>query len=200
TRNAGGGYDVVRIDGAFRSALGTRLTLTDDDSVSGTIPFGFSFYGAGQTVAFVNSDGNITFGEADKSSTERNVARLLTGPPRVSPFLSDLDPTAGSGRIFLNAASDQYTVTWCNVRGFDLPRTTTVQATLLPSGVIEMKFGATVNITDAIVGLSPGRTGLFTTVNLSDAGPTAGGAAAVGERFAQQAQVDLVELSRKFFR
>jgi len=200
TRNAGGGYDVVRIDGAFRSALGTRLTLTDDDSATSTIPFGFSFYGAGQTVAFVNSDGNITFGEADKSSTERNVARMLTGPPRVSPFLSDLDPTAGSGRVFLNAASDQYTVTWCNVRGFDLPRTTTVQATLLPSGVIEMKFGATVNITDAIVGLSPGRTGLFTTVNLSDAGPTAGGAAAVGERFAQQAQVDLVELSRKFFR
>jgi hypothetical protein len=200
TRNAGGGYDVVRIDGAFRSALGTRLTLTDDDSATSTIPFGFSFYGAGQTVAFVNSDGNITFGEADKSSTERNVARMLTGPPRVSPFLSDLDPTAGSGRIFLNAASDQYTVTWCNVRGFDLPRTTTVQATLLPSGVIEMKFGATVNITDAIVGLSPGRTGLFTTVNLSDPGPTAGGAAAVGERFAQQAQLDLVELSRKFFR
>jgi len=200
TRNAGGGYDVVRIDGAFRSALGTRLTLTDDDSATSTIPFGFSFYGAGQTVAFVNSDGNITFGEADKSSTERNVARMLTGPPRVSPFLSDLDPTAGSGRVFLNAASDQYTVTWCNVRGFDLPRTTTVQATLLPSGVIEMKFGTTVNITDAIVGLSPGRTGLFTTVNLSDAGPTAGGAAAVGERFAQQAQVDLVELSRKFFR
>ena len=200
TRNAGGGYDVVRIDGAFRSALGTRLTLTDDDSATSTIPFGFSFYGAGQTVAFVNSDGNITFGEADKSSTERNVARMLTGPPRVSPFLSDLDPTAGSGRVFLNAASDQYTVTWCNVRGFDLPRTTTVQATLLPSGVIEMKFGATVNITDAIVGLSPGRTGLFTTVNLSDAGPTTGGAAAVGERFAQQAQVDLVELSRKFFR
>ncbi len=200
TRNSAGGYDVLRIDGAFRSTLGARLTLTDDDSVTSNVPFGFSFYGSGQSVAFVNSDGNITFGEADKSSTERNVARLLTGPPRVSPFLSDLDPTTGSGRIFLNAASDQYTVTWCNVRGFDSPRTTNVQATLLPSGVIEMKFGATVNITDAIVGISPGKTGLFTPVNLSDQGPTGGGAAAVGERFAQSAQLDLVELSRKFFR
>ena len=134
----------------------------------------------------MNSDGNITFGEADKSSTERNVARLLTGPPRVSPFLSDLDPTTGNGRVFLNAASDQYTVTWCNVRGFDSTRTTTVQATLLPNGTIEMMFGATVTITDAIVGLSPGRTGIFTPVNLSEPGPTGGGAAAVGERFAQQ--------------
>jgi hypothetical protein len=200
TRNGAGGYNVTRIDGNFRAAIGTRLTLTDDDSASGTVPFGFSFYGKTQTAAFVNSDGNITFEEADKSSTERNVARLLTGPPRVSPFLADLDPTTGSGRIFLNAASDQYTVTWCNVRGFDTTRSVTVQATLLPNGNIEMIYGATITLGDAVVGLSPGRTGTFTTVNMSDSGPTDGGSAAVGERFAQNAQVDLVALTQKFYR
>src|SRR6185503_16112090 len=31
TRNGSGGYNVNRIDGNFRAALGTRLTLTDDD-------------------------------------------------------------------------------------------------------------------------------------------------------------------------
>lgn len=200
TRNAAGGYDVRRIDGAFRSTLGTRLTLSDDDSSSSAVPFAFSFYGSAATSAFVNSDGNITFGEADKSSTERNVARMLTGPPRVSPFLADLDPTAGAGRIFLNAAPDQYTVTWCAVRGFDSVRTVTVQATLLPNGTIEMMYGTAISLGDAIVGLSPGQTGTFTLVNLSEAGPTPGGPAAVGERFAQQAQLDLVEASRKFFR
>ena len=148
----------------------------------------------------MNSDGNITFGEADRASTDRDVARVLTGPARVSPFFSDLDPTTGNGRVFLNAASDQYTVTWCNVRGFDSPRTTTVQVTLLPNATVEMKFGPTVTITDAVVALSPGRTGIFAPVNLSEQGPTAGGAAAVGERFAADAQLDLVELSRKFFR
>jgi hypothetical protein len=200
TRNGPGGYNVTRIDGNFRAAIGTRLTLTDDDSATSTVPFGFSFYGKTQSAAFVNSDGNITFEEADKSSTERNVARLLTGPPRVSPFLADLDPTTGSGRIFLNAASDQYTVTWCNVRGFDTTRNVTVQATLLPNGNIEMIYGATVTLGDAVVGLSPGRTGTFTTVNLSDSGPTDGGTAAVGERFAENAQVDLVSLTKKFYR
>jgi hypothetical protein len=200
TRNGAGGYNVTRIDGNFRAAIGTRLTLTDDDSASSTVPFGFSFYGKTQTAAFVNSDGNITFEEADKSSTERNIARLLTGPPRVSPFLADLDPTTGSGRIFLNAASDQYTVTWCNVRGFDTTQNVTVQATLLPNGNIEMIYGATITLGDAVVGLSPGRTGTFTTVNMSDSGPTDGGSAAVGERFAQNAQVDLVALTTKFYR
>ncbi len=199
TRNGSGGYNVTRIEGNFRAALGTRLTLDDDDSAPGTVPFGFSFYGKTQTIAFVNSDGNITFEEADKSSTERNVARLLTGPPRVAPFLADLDPTTGSGRIFLNATSDQYTVTWCNVRGFDTSRTVTLQATLLPSGNIEMIYGNSVNVGAAVVGLSPGRTGIFKPVNLSDGGPSDGGNGAVGERFAQDAQLDVVELTKKFY-
>jgi hypothetical protein len=199
TRNGSGGYNVIRIDGNFRATLGTRLTLGDDDSASSTVPFGFTFYGKSETAAFVNSDGNITFEEADKSSTERNVARLLTGPPRVAPFLADLDPTTGNGRIFLNASSSQYTVTWCNVRGFDTTRNVTVQATLLPDGTIEMIYGATVTVGDAIVGLSPGRTGIFQTVNLSDGGPTNGGIGAVGERFAQDAQLDVVALTKKFY-
>jgi hypothetical protein len=200
TRNNAGGYNVTRTDASFRAALGNRQTLTDDDSASIPVPFAFPFFGSAQTAAFVNSDGNITFAEPDKSSTERNVARLLTGPPRVSPFLADLDPTTGNGRIYVNATADQYTVTWCTVRGFDSQRTVTVQTTLLPTGTIEMTFGATIGVSDAIVGLSPGRTGTFTTVNLSDSGPTDGGSAAVGERFAQQAQVDLVALARTFYR
>src|SRR4029077_1247575 len=124
-------------DAGFRSALGSRVTLGDDDSASIGIPFQFPFYGTPQTSAFVNSDGNITFGEEDKASTDRNVARVLTGPPRVAPFFADLDPTQGTGKIFVNAAADQFTVTWCSVRGFDSTRTTTVQATLLPDGSVE---------------------------------------------------------------
>jgi hypothetical protein len=199
SRNGSGGYNITRIDGNFRATLGTRLTLDDDDSAPGTVPFGFSFYGKTETAAFVNSDGNITFEEADKSSTERNVARLLTGPPRVAPFLADLDPTAGTGRIFLNATSAQYTATWCNVRGFDTTRTVTLQTTLLPDGTIEMIYGASVNIGEAVVGVSPGHTGIFKPVNLSDAGPSDGGTGAVGERFAQDAQLDVVALAKKFY-
>jgi len=48
--------------------------------------------------------------------------------------------------------------------------------------------------------LSPGRTGTFSVVNLSDAGPIAGGSGAVGERFAEKAQLDTVEVARKFYR
>ena len=155
------------------------------------MPFGFSFYGKTQTTAFVNSDGNITFEEADKSSTERNVARLLTGPPRVSPFLADLDPSTGSGRIFLNAAADQYTVTWCNVRGFDSHAhgDGAGDAAARRQHRDDLRRHDQPRATRSS-GSRPGRTGTFTPVNLSDAGPTDGGAGAVGERFAQNAQLD----------
>lgn len=194
----GSGYDVRRIDGAFRTSLGTRLTLTDDDTAQMNVPFGFSFYGRTETAAFVNSDGNITFGEGDAASTERNVARLLTGPPRVAPFLADLDPSV-AGEVYVHAAGDQYTVTWCRIRGFESSRSTTVQATLLPDGTIELKYGASITLSDAVVGISPGRTGEFTPVDLGSADP-AGGPGAIGERFAASPQLDTVATTQKFYR
>ena len=199
TRNGSGGYDARRIGGTFRGTLGRQLTLTDDDSTSAPLTFNFSYYGSNQTDAFVNSDGNVTFGQGDVDSSERNVARLLTGPPRLAPFFADLDPSAG-GRVYVNAASDRYTVTWCNVRGFDSQRTITTQLTLLPDGTIEFIYGTeTVSLSDAVIGVSPGRTGEFTPVDLSGAGPNGGGAA-VGERFAARAQLDNVAVIQKFYR
>ena len=38
---SGSSYTLSKIDGTFRTALGTRLTLTDDDSAATTIPFSF---------------------------------------------------------------------------------------------------------------------------------------------------------------
>jgi hypothetical protein len=198
TPNASGGYDFRQIDGAFRPNLGTRLTLSDDDTERVEVPFGFQFFGQTQTAAFVNSDGNVTFGEGDIATTERNVARLLTGPPRVAPFLADLDPST-AGNVFVRAASDQYTVTWCGIRGFESTRVTNAQATLLPDNSIEMQFG-NVTLQDAVVGVSPGTTAEFSPVDLSVSGPAGGGSAAVGERFAAFIQLDTVAVALKFYR
>jgi hypothetical protein len=193
----GSSYSVSKIDGSFRTALGGRVTLGDDDSAAMTIPFTFPFYGTDQTSAFINSDGNITFGEGDSASTDRSLSRVLTGPPRVALFFADLDPTQGAGKIFVNAASDQFTVTWCGVRGFDSTSTTTVQATFLPDGSVEMKFDSSITLTDAIVATSPGHTGDFASVDL-DTG-TGSGSGALGERFAAATTLDTVAVAQKFY-
>ena len=200
TPNTAGGYDVARTGTAtYRSPLGSRLTLADDDSAQLTLPFPFPFYTSTQSAAFVNSDGNITFGEGDNASTPRSVSRLLTGPPRVAPFLADLDPSVGGGVYAQTGGGVFFTVTWCNVRSFESQATTTVQASLLPSGVVEMTFDTGITISNAIVGLSPGRTTTFAAVDLTEDGSLPGGSAAVGERFSDQGELDTVALARKFY-
>ena len=195
----GSGYDLSRADGTFRASLGTRLVLEDDASSAFDVPFTFAFYGTAQPRGFVNSDGNITFGEGDSASTDRSVSRFLSGAPRIAPFFADLDPSTGSGRVFLATGPDAVTVTWCNVRGFDLTDSLTVQTTMLPTGVVEVRFGANVGLKDAVVGLSPGHTGQFSTTDLSAASGSAAPSTALGERFSQDTDIDLVAVAKKFY-
>ena len=196
--NEDGGYDVTHLGAAaWRSSLGDSLTLGDDDSTPLALPFDFDFYAATHAGAFVNSDGNITFEEGDAASTTRGVSRLLSGPPRIALFLSDLDPSAGGG-VYSRAGADAVTVTWCNVPGFESQSTTTVQASLLSTGELEMTFDPGIGLGEAIVGLSPGRTTAFASVDLSDTGGASGGPAAVGERFALRGELDTVAVAQKF--
>ena len=196
--NGDGGYDVTHLGAsAWRSPLGEQLALGDDDSAALALPFEFAYYAATHTGAFVNSDGNITFEEEDRAGSLRNVSRLLSGPPRIAPFLADLDPSAGGG-VFARTGADAVTVTWCSVPAFGSQVTTTVQASLLPTGVVEMAFDPGIGLGQAIVGLSPGRTTSFESVDLSATGGTAGGAAAVGERFGLRGELDTVAVAQKF--
>ena len=197
--NGQGGYDVRRASGGFRSDLGRRARFGDDDTREEAFGFSFPFYGAARASAYVNSDGNLTFGGGDVETTARSLGRVLSGAPRVAPFFADLDPSAGGG-IFVNAASDAFTVTWCAVPDFDATGKVTAQASLLPGGAVEIRIDASTTLKDAVVALSPGATSVLAAVDLSAAsGGTAGGPGAVGERFAADASLDLVAASRRFY-
>ena len=134
-----GGYDVRQSDAAFRSAIGNRLTLTDDDTARAGRGVLVSVFLGSERTAFVNSDGNITFREGDNASTDRSVGRLLTGPAARGARSWPTSIRAPAAPSSSTRVSDQYTVTWCAVRGFDSPQTTTAQTTLLPDGTIEMR-------------------------------------------------------------
>jgi hypothetical protein len=197
--NNQGGYDVVRMSAAFRGDLGRRLSLADDATSEEALAFGFSFYGAARGSAFVNSDGNLSFTRGDVGTEDRSLGRVLSGPPRAALFFADLDPSR-SGGVFVSSSPAAFTVTWCNVPDFDNTARVTAQATLLPGGSVEMRFDASTTLRDAVVALSPGSTTSFAALDLSAASaPSAGGASAVGERFASERSIDLVGATRAFY-
>jgi hypothetical protein len=200
-RNGSGGYDVRPSSRAFQSAVGDKISLTDDSSVRLALPFTFPFYAGRYTEAFVNSDGNVTFGSEDHASTDRNIARFLTGPPRIAAAFDDLDPSTVGG-VFRRTDSDALVLTWCSVPEFDnLSNVVTVQVRLGNDGSIEFIYGSTVTATSAVVGVSPGETGIFAAVDVSTsaAGTLAGGSGAVGERFSTRQDFDFVAMARKFY-
>jgi len=197
TPNGLGGYDVGRIPYGFRLPLGSSLTLGDDDTREVTLPFAFRYYGQSYDRVFINSDGNLTFTEGDASSTERSVSRLLSGPPRVAVFFTDLDPST-SGRVLTSSNGDAFTVTWCGVREYGALVTTTAQVTLLSDGAVEMQLSARTGIRTVVVGVSPGRTSEFTPADLSADVPLSIGVAAIGERFTTLSDLDTVAVTRRF--
>jgi hypothetical protein len=197
--NGQGGYDVRRASPTFSGNLGQRLRLGDDDGAEQGFAFSFPFYGSPRGSAFVNSDGNLTFGERDASTDDRSLGRVLSGAPRIAPFFADLNPAAGGG-IFVSGAPDAFTVTWCAVPDYDATGKVTAQASLLPGGAVEIRIDSSTTLKDGIVALSPGATTSFAGLDLSTTGdaPAPGGSAAVGERFAAQPDLDLVAVTHRF--
>ena len=154
----GGGYDIVRTDSSVSDGhSATAFDSTMTTPLRGTSPSTFSFFDTIHSVAFVNSDGNITFGEGDAASSARDIGRLLSGAPRVAPFLADLDPSVG-GMVFVSSGTDVFTTTWCAVPVWSSSRRATLQVSLFVDGTIEMRYAdaSSWTATDGVVGISPG--------------------------------------------
>ena len=198
TPNALGGYDVDQARYEFRQPFGSPLTLTDDDTRELTLPFGFTFFNQRYERAFVNSDGNLTFTEADTASTERSVSRFLSGPPRIAPLFADLDPSTG-GRVLTSSDRSRFSITWCGVRQFGQEEIATIQLTLFPDGRIEVHISRGTNIPEAVIGVSPGHTTDFAIADFSRPGGSRGGASAIGEHFTKSSSLDVIGVTRRFF-
>jgi hypothetical protein len=152
--------------------------LGDDDSELVIFPdeFKFPFFGKVYTAVSVNSDGNLTFDEGDAESTPRDVERFLSGPARIAPLFTDLDPTSGGG-VSSFGDGDAFCVRWEDVPEFAANfGTNTFDVCLHPNGDIRFSY-EDVNVSpdsdenvQLIVGVSPGGVTSGDAVDLSAAG------------------------------
>ena len=200
----GAGYAVASEGLSFDEQArdgGTAIALGDDDAVAVTLPFPFLFFGETHHQIFVHSDGNATFVEPEASSSARSLSRAVSGPPRIAPFFSDLDPSRVGTPITTFATSDRFVVTWDRVPPFTsggVGARQTFQLTLRSDGRIEFDF-ETVTLASVVVGIMPGRLeGGQTAVDLSEdlVTPVEG---AVAEIFSPTRSLDTFAVGQKFY-
>ena len=181
---------------------GLPLGLGDDDAVQLFLPFPFPFFDAGYSEAFLHSDGNLTFVEPDAASSARSLSRAISGPPRIGPLFTDLDPTQAEATISTYSTADRFVVTWDNVpefRFFGVGRRQTFQLVLHQDGSIDFHF-ANVTLNSAVVGIMPGYLqGDSTPANFDEGvpGPVEG---ALAEIFSPITTIDCFALTQKFYR
>ncbi len=154
---SGGGYSVCRrtITALPTSVSGAPvLNLSDDDAVSQSFSGGqtFPFAGSNRSGLWINSNGNISFGQGDASYSETIAGHFAI--PRISALFDDLDPSSG-GQIYAQQLSDRYVVTWVNVPEYDQSNVNTFQVELYFDGRIQLSF-LQLDAPDGILGLSAG--------------------------------------------
>jgi len=194
---SGDGFRVSRVDSAVSPDAGSTLPLGDDDTRRNPLPFGFPFYGTTYQDLYVSSDGNLTFGAGDSASTDRDLSRLVSGPPRIAPLLTDLDPTAG-GTVRILEEADRFTVTWTDVPRWGERDRNTFRVTLKPDGSIELAWGEGLgSALTGVVGVAPGSGGgPLVGIDVSEAAGEEG--RALAEAFRPEDELDIVATARRF--
>jgi len=197
-------YAVTTRTEVFTAGTGTRVPLADDDSKNVPLGATFVFYGQRYSTINLNSDGNLTFGEPDISSSARDLGRFAWGPPRIGPLFADLDPTGGS--VFYRTDPDGTIFVWENVPGWrqnvnETAKYSSFSVKLFNNGNIEFAFGSRVEMQEAIVGISPGNDldgiSAITFLGATQATVLAG---TITEVFAPAGQLSESAIARKFFR
>ncbi len=161
-QNEGGGYRLTGAPSGYsqsEAASGEPFVLGDDDARAVLLGFSVPFYGIPYDHVWVHSDGTLTFGEPDSATAARSTGRLAGGPPRIAVLFADLDPSIDPNSVRVFRGQDYVTVTWLDTpqyssSGFGPKQR--VQARLYASGTVELMYDQ-VTLSDAVVGLSPGR-------------------------------------------
>lgn len=165
--NASGGYTVLPGSNTWATPTSPDLLL-GDDAVSAAQPLSFAFaHPGGSTMAvIVGSNGHLWLGAAGATTPVGTPTTLFAEPARLSPYWTDLDPSAatGAGSVHFeeDVARGAAYVTWQNVPMWEatpsVPRfLNNVQVALFDTGVVEFRYQDCNAPTYAIItGFTPG--------------------------------------------
>jgi hypothetical protein len=130
------------------------LNAGDDTTHLVTLPFSFPHSAGAVTQVIIASNGFLTLGPSIAagsgccSGVVTGTTGLLAGPPRISPFWTDLNEstgTGGNGEVYtgIEAGSGAFVVTWYGVGEFGVTPvvSNSFQAALYPNGDFALRYG-----------------------------------------------------------
>ena len=116
------------------------VSQTDDGSQQVAFgPFRFPFYGQSYSEIYVNSNGNITFGEEYSGYGNAALPGSSAPPLVVAPLWDDLNPEDG-GSIYFKEEADRVIVQYQDVRRYEGDGSYTFQVILFANGTIEFRY------------------------------------------------------------
>jgi hypothetical protein len=138
-------------------AQAVSLPLGDDTFSLQPLGFPFAFFGSSYTEVYVGSNGYVTFGQPDTSAFTSPVV-LWSGPPRLAPLMTDLDPPAGGEVRFATDGIGGFSVCYDGVPNAGQTNQNTASVTAVQNGVlgtVVMRYGI-VDAQQALIGMAAG--------------------------------------------
>ena len=199
-----GGMVVMASGDPVGGDIGEKIDLGDDDAREIAFPKGFKlkFFNKVYTKMFVHSDGNLSFVAPDAASDERDLGRLIGGPPRIAPLFADLNPsvTGDGAGVFVLTSKAKAVVTWLDVPVFgENNHLNTFQVVLYANGRITFAFGR-LAAQAAVVGVAPGGGGAVTLIDYTASLPSGVLKTGIAERFVTEAFFDHLAVASAFLR
>jgi hypothetical protein len=135
------------------TAGGTQVVLGDDSSIALALGFAYTFAGTSYTELHVGSNGFITFGAGDTDFSP-SVPEFLSGPPRIAPLWTDLDPTYGGTVTFGSNTYGLWEVRFQSIPPYNIMTTNTFSV-LASSSALCFDYGF-IGSVDGLAGVSQG--------------------------------------------
>ena len=118
--NEAGGYCRTDYEARTWIAGSTNLNITgDDQTVSVSLPFNFTFAGTSYSTIVVSSNGNAHFGTASSAYSNATIPTSSVPNAMIAPFWDDMNPSAGGvvySGVSGTAPNRTFVIEWRDVR------------------------------------------------------------------------------------